>query len=192
MSLKKYFSAISIVLLELVSTAAVAETLVFQFKGSVTYGSPMTVLPGSEITGTFSYDQNTSPSVTYKGFSNYQLPAAFTISATVGGHNIVSDGVQVNVWNHYKGNVEDMVSISGSPMVLDGTTFPNGAFGIHLASKPRQNNALNSTQLPGSYDLKNFNADPGLTYGYLQTDGSQTGTLLHFTIDSIILIKTIP
>jgi hypothetical protein len=191
MSQKKYVRLVAAAL-ALFTGAAEAETVTFQFKGTITYGSPMAVPVGTQITGTFSYDTKTSPAVTYKGYASYQIPAPNIMSASVGSHKVVTENLSVSVWNHFKGNVEDMVDVTGGPVVLDGTTFSNSAFGFRLASGPHQNNVLNSTDLPQSFDVSKFDAGSSLTYGFLQSDGGQTGTLLQFTVDSIAVIPTAP
>lgn len=189
MSLKKIFGAAATAF-ALVTGAASAETISFQFQGKVTYGSPMAILIGTPVTGTFSYDTSTLPSGTDKGYASYQIPSPHLLSAVIGGHNISAQNLQVSIWNHYKGNVEDMVNISGGPAILDGTSFTNGSFGFVLSSGPRSNNAINSTDLPKSFDIRKFNADPSLTYGYLQSDGGPTGQLLQFSVDSIMVLRT--
>lgn len=189
MKLKHVGSVCALAFFGAVSTSAVAETLTFQFEGTVVYGSPIAVPPGSKLTGRFSYDTQTAPNITYKGFANYSIPAPARLTAKVAGHTIVSEGMSVSVWDQYGGNVEDMVNVMGTAPVMDGTTFADGAFGFYVASRPGQKHALHNTHLPRSYDMKKFNAE-GNTYGILQTDGGQTGTLLQFSIDSITQIKT--
>jgi hypothetical protein len=189
MSLKKLMCAVAAVF-SLVSGAAAA-TIIFQFSGAVTYGAPMAVLVGTPIVGTFSYDTSTAPAVTYKGFAAYQIPAPFTMSATVGGHSISSSPLSISVWNHYKGNVEDFIVIDGASPVLDGTTLPDGNLGLVLASGPRNNRALNSTNLPATFNVSEFDAPDGRT-GTFQRDGGPDGTLLQFTVDSLVVLQTTP
>lgn len=190
MSLKKLMCAVATVF-SLVSGAAAA-TITFQFSGVVTYGAPMAVLLGTPIVGTFSYDTLTEPAVKYKGFAAYEIPAPSTISATVGGHSITTGNLSVSVWNNMRGNVQDMVWVSGGTPVLDGTTLAEGSFGFTLASGPRSKKVLKNTKLPSEFNVSAFDAGPTLTYGTFQSDGSSDGTLLQFTVDSIVVLSTTP
>lgn len=176
----------------LLATAASGATITFQFAGTVTYGAPMAVPTGSQIVGTYTYDTETAPTISYNGFADYQLAAPATMSATVAGHTMTTGNLNVSLWNHYKGNVEDMIDVTGSPVVLDGTTFPNGALGFRLASAPKNNRALNGTKLPSLLDVSQFDAGLGLNYGFFQSDGGPQGMLMQFTVDSVIVISSTP
>jgi hypothetical protein len=189
MSFKRFACAFAAVFS--MAASAAAATITFQFTGVVTYGAPMAVLPGTPIVGTFSYDTSTAPTVTYKGFAAYEIAAPLAMSASVGGHSISSSGLNVAVWNHYKGNLEDFITIDGTVPVLDGTTFPNGVLGLVLGSAPRNNRALNSTKLPSEFNISLFDAPGGRT-GTFQRDGGPDGTLLQFTLDSIVVVATTP
>lgn len=182
----------ALTLLGTLSSLAAAETVTFAFEGTVTYGSPIAVPPGTKVTGQFAYDTHSPASQTYQGFASYSLPSPARITAKIAGHTVGSEALSVDVWNQYGGNVEDQVSITGTTVVMDGTTFPAGAFGFVLASAPGQNKAMHTTRLPHSYDLAKFNAGAGLTYGFLQTDGGPSGTLLQFSIQSIMKVKSTP
>jgi hypothetical protein len=189
MSMKNLACAVAAAF-SLVAGAAAAATITFQFSGTVVYGEPMAVAPGTPIVGTYSYDTDTAPWMKYKGYADYDIPAPHTMSATVGGHIISVGKLSVAVWNDYKGNVEDMVWIEAYPIVVDDTVLPNGALGFALASAPRHNKVLKDTKLPSELDVTKFDA-PGFNYGFLQSDGGQQGTLLQFTVDSIdVLQKT--
>src|SRR5688572_9321724 len=96
-----------------IAGASSAATITFQFSGTVTHGAPLGAQPGDQIVGTFSYNTDTAPAFTYKGFADYQIPSPHVFSATVGSHIIAASNLSASVWNHYKGNVEDMVMISG-------------------------------------------------------------------------------
>jgi hypothetical protein len=150
----------------------------------------MAVLPGTPIVGTFSYDTHTEPVFKYKGFAAYEIPARSVMSATVGGHTITTGTLNVSVWNNMNGNVQDMVVMDGGTPVLDGTTFPDGNFGIVLASGPRSKNVLKNTKLPSEFNVSKFDSAPSPTYGTFQRDGGPDGTLLQFTVDSIVVLST--
>lgn len=165
-----------------------AETRTFQFSGTVNYGSPMAVLPGTQVVGTFSYDTDTAPASPLDFVVTYLIPAPHAFTATVGPHTISAGSLNIGIINNTDGNAADALQILGQSPVLDGTTFPEGAFGLFLASGPKDKNAVQSTSLPRRIDVKRFLQEPSVTYGTLQMDGSQTGTLLQFSIDSITLI----
>jgi hypothetical protein len=186
------FASVLASVLALAANSSSAETIVFQFSGTVVYGAPMAVLPGARIAGTYSYDTKTDAAITNKGFADYQIPAPHTMSATVDGHTISTSNLHVTVWNHMRGNVEDMVQVFAGPVVLDGTTFADGALGLALASAPRNNKALKNTKLPSTLNVADFDAGPSLTYGTFQRDGGPDGTLLQFSVDSITVLQTTP
>jgi hypothetical protein len=177
-----------------VSSAASAEVITFQFTGTVTY-SPYMAVPGTRITGTFAYDTDTEPVINRhrqgqtSAYGYYEIPAPFQISAQVGGHTIVSTNLLVEVWNNQRSNVEDTVDVSGNMPVVDGTTYANGFFGFRLASAPGHTNVLLNTRLPRSFDVQEFDSQH-INYAVLQSDGTQAGQLLHFTLDSIQVVET--
>lgn len=178
------------VVFALLSGAANSEVITFEFKGKVTYSTYLAPL-GSEVAGTFAYDTDSVPGKKgnshdqVSGYAFYQIPAPFVMSAKLGDHTIVAGNVIVNVWNDHGGNVEDMVDISAAPLVIDGTTFAGGIFNIRLASGPGHTNVFFDTSLPRSFEVGKFNNSQDMNLGVVMSDGSQTGTLLHFTIDSI-------
>lgn len=188
---KKYFVAASAVFL-LASGVANAAVSNFQFTGTVTYGGDLAAT-GNQITGAFSYDTDALSSYTIGGHSSYSLPAPFGLSASVNGHSLVANNLHVDVWDNFGGNVEDMVDIYGGyPASVDGNLYPNGSFGFRLASKPGATNVLTGTALPSFFDVAAFNAGPTLNYGWLQRDGAPGGTLLQFSVDSIVLAAPVP
>ena len=172
----------------LVTGASAAATITFQFSGTVVYGDPMAVVPGTSIVGTYSYDTHTVPAIKYKGYADYQIPAPHTMSLTVGGHTISASNLSVAVWNDYKGNAEDMVQIDAGPVVLGDTVLPNGVLGFALASAPHHNKVLKDTKLPSELDVIKFDA-PGFAHGFLLSDGGPQGALLQFTVDSIDVVQ---
>lgn len=185
MPLKKYFLVILAVFLfdSGVASAAVVD---FQFTGTVTYGGSLSAT-GSQITGTFSYDTDTLPSSTAAGYASYWLTVPFGLSASVNGHTVVADNMNISIWDNFGGNAEDIVNISGYPATVDGTTYPNGSFGFQLASAPGNTGVLASTALPTSFNVATFDAVSNLNYGWLQSDGAPGGMLLQFSIDSVVV-----
>jgi hypothetical protein len=188
MSPKNFARCVAIVF-ALLSGAANSEVITFEFKGKVTYSTYLAPL-GSEVAGTFAYDTDTAPGKKgnshdqVSGYEFYQIPAPFVMSAKLGNHTIEAGNLHVSVWNDYGGNVEDMVDISAAPVVVDGTTFAEGVFNIRLASGPGHTNVFFDASLPRSFEVGKFNSQD-MNLGVVMSDGSQTGTLLHFSIDSI-------
>ena len=140
----------------LVAGAAAAETITFQFSGTVVYGDPMAVAPGTPIVGTYSYNTETHPWVKFKGYADYDMLPPHTMSATVGGHTISVGKLSVAVFNDFKGNVEDMVWIEAYPVVVDGTELPDGGLSLTLASALGHNKVLKDTKLPKELDVSKF------------------------------------
>lgn len=167
--------------------AASAQTLTFQFTGTVTYTHDETLAPvGSQITGTFSYDEDTPAGITLPGYAAYQLPTS--MSATVNGHDITSDTLNVEVFDNYGGNVEDTVMVSGASVMVDDALYVDGSINLSLASAAGNTQVLLSTDLPTIYHLAAFDSDANgqnVTYGVLQSSGAQGGVMLEFEIDSI-------
>lgn len=192
MSVKNFARALVAAAALAVAGVATGATLTFQFTGTVTYGAGMSVPVGTPITGAYSYDTKTDPVDHTKGYSYYQIPLPHIISATVAGHTITTERLTVRVVNNSKGNAADLLDVTGWPMVLDGTTFPDGVLGFVLSSAPRHRKALHGTKLPHSVDVPAFDADASLSYGVLQINGGQDGTLLQFRVDSITATKTAP
>jgi hypothetical protein len=110
----------------------------------------------------------------------------------VAGHTITTERLLVTVVNNFKGNIEDSLNVMGEPMVLDGTTFPEGVFGFVLSSAPLHRDVLKGTKLPHKVDVPAFDAHESLSYGVLQINGGQQGTLLQFRVDSVTAVKEVP
>ena len=131
----KKMLAVASATLMMLAGAASAETLTFQYTGTVTYTRDSAFAPvGSHIQGSFSYDENTAGSIVTDGQATYQ-PASF-MSATINGHTIISDRLGVDVFDNQGGNVEDMAVVSGFPILVDDALFVDGSFGLSLASGP--------------------------------------------------------
>lgn len=185
MSLARFFGTIAF-LLSLVSGAAQAEVVKYQFTGTVTDGAPMAVLTGTQIVGTFAYDTDLPPELDSPVQATYRIPPPLSISANVGGHSISSGSLIIDVFSHMQSSVEDMMWITGIEVAIDGTYFPSGTLGLVLASAPGNDKALKGTRLPHSLKLKRFDADPVYVYGVLQMNGGPNGGLLQFSIDSLV------
>ncbi len=177
---KKMLAVASATLLMLAGAAS-AETLTFQYTGTVTYTRDAAFAPiGSHIQGRFSYDENTAGSIVSAGYASYQ-PASF-MSAIINGHTIISDRLGVDVFDNQGGNVEDMAVVSGFPIMVDDALLVDGSFGLSLASGPGSTGALQGTGLPTIYHLDAFNS---AAYGWVQENGNDGGQILQFQIDSI-------
>lgn len=167
--------------------AGQAQTHEFRFVGTVDQGSPMAPA-GSTVTGTFAYDPTAKPDMLIGkpaghvyGQANYIVPSAMT--ARVNGHTLTSTVTVVDVVNNFGGNIEDSVSVySQSPMVLDGTPFPEGSFGFYLGSGWSQTKVLGSTALPRRFSLQQFD---GANYGWALAHGRSDGSLLSFVITQV-------
>ena len=188
MSLKNISSIVALVL-SLAASAVGAKTITFKFSGQVTYGGPMAVTTGTAVVGTFSYDLNADPGIKLKNYAQYQFQSPAIMKVSFGGHAVTSDLLDVSLMNNTKSNVGDIVDVTGTSPVLDGTTLSNGAVGFRIASAYDNNAALKSTRLPRHFQVKKFDAGPTMNYGYLQADGGQNGMLLEFSMDSITVIN---
>lgn len=167
-----------------------AEVKTFRIFGTVDQSLPM-ALVGSKVTGTFSYDTSTAPLYTIGeasgsgyGQSSYFIQAKFELK--VNAHTISSDAFYVEVVNNGGGNVEDLISVTGNPMTVNGTFFREGLFGFQLATRPGKKHVLRSTELPSKLIVQQFDADASQNYGWVMTDGSGNGTLVSFKIDRIM------
>jgi hypothetical protein len=162
--------------------AASAEVRTFQFTGTVTFTSDTAFAAvGTTIHGKFSYDTSTAPVISMDDYASYR-PESF-VSATVAGHTIVTDRLGVDVWNNF-GHANDIIDIFGFPVLVDSDLSVDGSFGFRLMTAPKVTTAINDTSLPVSYNVADFS--PTQSYGWLQRDGSQSGTILQFSVDSII------
>jgi hypothetical protein len=186
---KLFLGALSVILF--LSGTANAEIVTFKFTGTVTYGGTLAIV-GDEVTGIFSYDTKFQPRTSLQGYANYAIPAPFVISGSVGDHIIMAYNLQAAIWNNYNGNVEDMIQVSGGPVLVDNNIYSDGSFGLSLASKPGSTKALQGTNLPTCLNIGKFNAGKDLTYGWLQSDGAEGGQIIQFTIDSITSTEQCP
>lgn len=186
MLIKPVRTAVAATLL-ILAGAAQAEVITFRFTGTVTATLDAATAPvGSQVEGTFSYDPDTVAAIELPGYAEYQ-PTAF-MSGSVNGHPVTSDGLRVSVQDDFGGNVEDMVVLSGHPVMVGDALHIDGSFGLSLASHAGNTDVLHGTGLPTIYHLADFDSNvygQQVTYGWLQKDGSQTGTIAYFRIDSI-------
>lgn len=160
----------------------------FVAEGHVTIATP-TAPAGAKVTIRFSYDDDAEPLYTYgdvkgpgMGTAAYGSSAKMTMK--VNGHTMKAASTRVDILNNGGSNVEDSISVYGYPMVMDGTTFPEGIFGFYLGSGPGNNKVLKSIALPHKIDVKRYDAI-GFQYGFAQVDGSSNGGLLNVVIDSV-------
>jgi hypothetical protein len=176
-------------LLSLASVAANADIIEFQFTGAITYGGNLAVI-GDSITGKFSYDANSKPTLRVKNsYAHYSPPAPASMSITVGAHTVSSERLTVDIWNNYAGNVEDMVDVTSFSPTVDGVTLPDGVMGFRLASAPLNRGVFKTIQLPAFYNVGAFD---GMNYGVIQRDGGPDGQLLQFTVVSIDAVVSTP
>lgn len=167
--------------------AAQAEIVKYNYKATVTYTDDTLagVAVGTPFQGSFWYDTSTQAAFVVGTSAYYYYddkPGQFT--TTIGGHSIASNGLYINVVDNFGGNVEDVLYIMNQgPVAVDGEVkSDNWNFGFTLASGPGRTAVLPSTALPTQIDVKAFDA---WTVGELRRDGSQTGTVLQFNVDSI-------
>ena len=187
---------IKLAALALVSAAATthAEVRSFWFSGTVDYSLPMAPA-GTVITGTFSYDLGTEPDYTSgdpcgPGYGNSAYAFQHSFSATVNGHTITSAPVYTEVVNNFGGNVEDVLTVYGQPMTLDGTSFPEGLIGFQLASGPGNTEVFRCTRMPRGIHLKRFDSgNYGWRSGWIMTDGGPNGMLLTFVVDRVVSLR---
>jgi hypothetical protein len=168
-------------------TAAHAEVITFHFQGTVTYGTSLAPV-GSQVTGSFSYDAKTSAGVLpLQNYATYSFPPPHAFTLQIGDHTAVSNALYASIWNDFGGNFEDVANVYGQGLVLDGITLPDGMLGITLASGPGNTKVFKSVDLPKSYKMSEFDGWGG-NYGFVQSDGSPSGQLLQFKVDSITAI----
>lgn len=165
--------------------ASAAEILRYEFTGTVT-SSTYVAQPGEEVTGTFSYDTGSPPvSTCFNNSCTYYDPNG-SMTMKIGGHQMSASATHVEVLNDQGiTGYEDVVRVTGSPAVIDGTSYPTGFMMLWMvASKPQ---VLADTSMPRDYQVHRF--DIVREGGF--TTGSDTlgGTLLYFKIDSIKVLQ---
>ncbi|MCC2632971.1 MAG: hypothetical protein K0S48_857 [Ramlibacter sp.] len=181
----KMFQCALVLAIGIAGGAASADVVTYQFTGTLTYAAYMAPV-GSQIIGTFSYDTHAQPySRTLPYAAHYQLPETLGLDARVGAHRISGHQVQVMIANDRspRWKVDAFVYGSAAP-VVDGTTYPNGSFSIVLVTNLEPRLGLDGPRLPHRLDLADFDTQYR-SYGTLRSDGSQTGSILDFTIDTL-------
>ncbi|KQW43377.1 MULTISPECIES: hypothetical protein [unclassified Roseateles] len=187
--MRKIFAPLAVALLAM-STQASAGWRTFVAHGHVTIATP-TAPSGAKVTIQFSYDADIGePNLASHGDgkgSGYTTAAygfATEVTMKVNGHVMTAPNVRIDILNNAGSNVEDAFSVYAYPMVMDGTTFPEGSIGFYLGSGPGNTKVLKSTALPRKIKVEEFDS-PGFQYGFAQTDGSSNGGLLNIVIDSV-------
>jgi hypothetical protein len=168
--------------LVLFAGSASATERTFKFTGKVVDTVDGAFAPiGSPVTGTFKYDDALSPTVTVSDwYAAYELQTF--LSATINGHTVISDRMNVAVHDSYS----DIVDINGvGGIMIDDAFHPDGYFGFRLLGGA---DALQSRALPGAYDLGRFMFERN---GYVFIDSS-SGVQLQFSIDSIVDATPVP
>ncbi len=117
---------------------------------------------------------------TASGSANYRYPRAMSIQ--VNGHVVTASETFVNVVNNFGGNIEDAVSVYGAPMTFDGRAYPDGSFGLQLASGPGKTHVLHNVKPPRHIDVSRYT---GMNYGWVQMDGSGNGSLVSFVLNQV-------
>lgn len=184
--MQKILAPLAVALLAM-SAQAHAEWRYYVANGHVTEALPMAP-SNAKVRIEFSFDDKQQPMMTSgepdgTGYGSSYYRFASRIKLTVNGHTVHADALYADVTNAGK-NDGASISIYGShPVVVDGTTFPEGAVWFTLAS-PEGKHYFKGTAMPRHFDVKRLSA-PNSNYGVVQTDGSGNGSLLAFTLDSI-------
>lgn len=169
--------------------ALAAHAYEFDFTGRVTYtdGSLSGVTGGTLLQGHFSTEGGSNDYGTFNwdDMASYRF-ASGQVSANIGGHTIAANSPSIRIYDNLGGNVEDGFSMSsGYPIIVDGTTYLNGAFGFNLTTKPGNTGVIHGLGLPTQVDVSTFDGHSSLTYGYMQRDGAPGGTILGFEVLSV-------
>lgn len=187
MQIKKLFAVAA---LSALASAAQAAWCDFQFTGIVDYGLPHAP-KGALVTGSFGYDTRgelppaaVEEKAAASGSANYRYPRSMSLQ--VNGHVVTASETFVNIVNNFGGNIEDAVGVYGAPMTFDGQAYPQGSFGLQLASGPGKDLVLYDTKPPHQYDLPSFNR---MNYGWVQVDGSGNGSLVSFVVTQVHTLR---
>jgi hypothetical protein len=173
--------------LAMVALCCPAQAYDFTFSARVTYtdGSLSGVQAGTVFSGSLSAR---NPIEAYPGFwrGYYEFQAGGLLTASIAGHSVAAGNPYAIVYDNRGGNVEDGFSVSaGYPVLLDGRTLSDGAFGFNLTTTPGNTGVIQGLDLPDDIDVSAFDGHSSLTYGYLQRDGGQKGAILRFQMLSI-------
>lgn len=185
--MRKILAPLAVALLAM-SAQAHAEWRHYVAYGHITIATP-TAPSGAKLTIRFSYDDEAEPYTTWGdrqgpgyGTASYSFPAKMEMR--VNGHVMTAETTTIDIMNNGASNVEDSFSLYGYPMVMDGTTFPQGGFGFYLGSAPTKNKVLKSTALPRKLNVNRYDSI-GFQYAFAQVDGSANGGLMNAVIDSV-------
>jgi hypothetical protein len=166
--------------------AVSAEVLNYEFAGTVT-SSTYVAQPGEKVTGTFSFDSGTPPVGTcFNNACSYADPRG-SMTMQVGAHRMSGAGSHVRVENDQGiAGYEDIVKLgSGSPVVIDGTTYAVGGMMLWLVSSKPQ--VLDGTGVPRDYQVHRFDI---VREGGFSTGGPNLeDTLVYFRLDSLKLVQ---
>ena len=167
-----------------------ADVVRFAFEGRITYDCNMGAA-GTPVTGSFSWDTaqppggkddpRAAPTAIYD--VQYYFPQGpHTLKIKVGDHVVETGSLMVRVANDEAG--ADYVDVRGYTPVVDGTRYPDGSLGITLATRYGNTEVLQSSRLPRLLDLDRFDATSPQA-GSLRSDGSGSGMVLWFQVDTI-------
>jgi hypothetical protein len=159
----------------------------FDFSGRVTYtdGSLSGVTIGTLLQGRFFSEGSPAESGRSTGAVSYSFVSGQS-SARVGGHTFTAKSPSIRIYDDLGGNVEDGFSMSsGYPLIVDGTTYSDGAFGFNLTTVPGNKGVIQGLGLPSQINVSDFDGHSSLTYGYIRRDGSQSGAILGFEVLSV-------
>jgi hypothetical protein len=165
--------------LVLVSGVAGATERTFEFTGTVNYSTDARMPVGAKVTGRFSYDDATVADYTHSFAASYS-PASY-LSATVPGHTLISDRLNIFIQDYANDEGTDLVDVTGhGGMMIDSQLYPDGYFGFRLHG---DSNANTSVALPSSIDLSRYNRE---RYGFVYDgNGNQ---LAQYTIDAVAAV----
>jgi hypothetical protein len=169
--------------------ALAAQAYEFDFTARVTYtdGSLSGVSTDTLLNGHFSAEgeANDYANFNWSDMAQYSF-ASGQVTAEVGGHTIFSAHPSIRLYDNLGGNVEDGFSMdSGYELVVDDTTYSQGAFGFNLTTVPGNTGVIHGLDLPSQVNVADFDGHSSLTYGYLQRDGGQGGGILGFQVLSV-------
>jgi len=163
------------------SGAASAEMHTYQVTATVTYSADASVAVGSKLRASFAYDDANTPWWT-SGDSVYYDNYTF-LTSTWSGHSASSDLVHVTVRDQADGAFDIVEIYSADPIVVDGALLAEGVFMIHLQTDVDHTDAISGPKMPTTYNMADWS--PTRSYGLIQRDPTQTGTIVQFSIDSI-------
>lgn len=169
--------------------AASAEVLHYEFAGTVT-SSTYVAQPGERVSGTFSFDSSTAPvgSCLWNACGYYDANGAMTM--TVGAHRMSAAGTRISIQNDQGlAGYEDIVQVnSGSPAVIDGTTYSVGAMMLWMVASKAE--VLDGTGVPRAFQVHRFDM---VREGGFSTGGpTLQDTSVYFQLDAIRLVRPGP